>query len=160
MTIALELPAIKAFLEKQGLSPKDQKETQQLLVEMKFEEDNTVPLFLRILHQSVLQLVAYIPYQFEKNRLVEVARFLHQLNKDLDLPGFGMDETQRMAFFRVVIPLLDPKIEEALLMSYLTSVRLVCQSFIFAVAAVASGQTSPEEAMQKIQEKNTQERGS
>jgi hypothetical protein len=155
MTIALQLPAIKAFLEKQGLKAQDQKETQQLLIELKFPNDLVVPVFIRILHQSVVQIVGYLPFQYEKPRTEEIARFLHQLNKDLDLPGFGMDEGQRMTFFRVVIPLLEPKIEEALFLSYLTSLRLVCESFITAVGAVATGQSSAAEVLAKLQPKST-----
>jgi hypothetical protein len=152
MPIPLQLPAIKQFLEGQGYKPKDHTETGQLLIELRLGEHNA-PLFMRIMQEAVVQMVVYLPFQFEKNRVGPLARFLHLINKDLDLPGFGLDEQQRVAFFRVVIPLLKPEIDESLLLSYLTSLHLVCSSFIYAVAAVASGQASPEEVLEKMKQK-------
>jgi hypothetical protein len=151
--IPLELPEIKKFLKEQGHDPKDQPETQQLLIELRLA-DQMAPLFVRILHQSVLQMVIYLPFQFETKKLPDVARFLHILNKDLDLPGFGLDEGQRVVFFRVVIPLLKPELDEGLLLSYLTSSHLVCTSFVYAIAAVASGQASPEDALEKMKQRS------
>jgi hypothetical protein len=148
MAIPLKLADIKKFLEGQGHKPQEQTETQQLMLEVRLADQNA-PLFIRILHQSVVQMVIYLPFQFEKGRLPDVARFLHALNKDLDLPGFGLDENQRMIFFRIVIPCLQPEVEEGLLMSYFTSCQLVCTSFVYAIAAVASGQ-SPEQVMEKM----------
>jgi len=101
-----------------------------------------VPVFVGILHDSLLQIIAYLPYELQEKAYGEVARFLHIINKELDMPGFGMDESGKLVFYRLVIPCLSAEIDEKLIDAHLNTVNIACQTILEGIEA-ASDEKSP-----------------
>jgi hypothetical protein len=78
-----------------------------------------------------------------------VARLLHFLNKEVDMPGFGMDESQKLLFYRCVVPCMDAQINSRLLELYLGTTRIACETFMDAISLVSSGSVSVEDVFKK-----------
>lgn len=148
----LELSDLLSHLQKAGLPAEIQKETNQIVIVLKIAEHD-FPLFIRIFDgQELLQLLAFIPCNIKNKAMNDTARLLHLLNKELDIPGFGMDETSSVVFYRCMIPVLNKQIEEAILDAFLNSIQLVCKSFAPVISAVAFGATTYEEVVKKTRE--------
>lgn len=112
--------------------------------------DRDLPLFFVIRGKDeILQLVCYLPFQLGPDQKSSVARLLHLLNRDIDLPGFGMDEEQGLLFYRLVIPCIGGKIHDDLLRVYIDTVKIVCDSFSHAIGLVNSGSIGLEELKQQ-----------
>jgi hypothetical protein len=150
--IPLDLNKIQEYLNKQGVQSEIQKETNQLCVLFKIAE-REYPLFFRIYEGGeLLQLLAFLPCNTKPETQADTARLLHMLNKEIDLPGFGMDETQDVVFYRLMVPVKDKKLDPALLNSYVNATQVVCQSFATAIAAIAYGGIAFEDLLKRIKE--------
>jgi hypothetical protein len=137
--IPLSLKDIQKYLETKDLTVEEQKETNQLYIVLKIS-DFEFPLFIRIFEGGeLLQLLAFFPCNTKSSTLGETARLLHLLNKELDVPGFGMDEDSFVVYYRCMIPVKDNQVDEALLNAYMNSIELVCRSFAPVVLTVACG---------------------
>lgn len=140
------------FLQSKDFDAKLQTETNQVFVLIKIE-NYEFPLFLRIFDQSdLLQLLVFMPAQIKSGTHDDLARLMHLINKQLDIPGFGMDEDNGVAFYRVMLPILDGQIDDRLLDSFLKSIRMICESISPSVIAVASGLTTYSEMLRKAKE--------
>jgi hypothetical protein len=143
---------LQEYLTKQDHQPQLQKETNQVYIIFK-QEGRDFPLFFRIFEGGeLLQLLIFIPCSLRKTAANDLARLLVYLNKELDIPGFGMDESSSLVFFRVMIPAYDGGIPEKILDSMLSSIRTICQTFAPVVAAVATGTNTFEDVLKKIRE--------
>ena len=138
--VKLTLQAVLAYLKRQHKTEL-QEEKQQIVCMLKID-DNEIPLFVNVLHESILQMIVYLPYELKPDGLGEIARFLHLINKQLDVPGFGLDENVNMVFYRAVVPCLNPEIDEKLIEAYLSTVIVACRSFMGSIAALANGNVS------------------
>lgn len=146
------LKLLQDYLKKKGYEASIQEETQQVLLLFKFE-GREFPLFARILPEgSLLQLLVFFPAGFTKETANDISRLLHLLNKELDLPGFGTDETAGVIFFRCMLPIVDGELADKVIDAFINSMELVCKTFSPAIEAVASGATSYEEILKKAQE--------
>ena len=115
------------------------------------------PLFLRIFESSqLLQLLVFIPTNLSPETTVDVARLLHLLNKEVDMPGFGMDEIANIIFYRLMIPLHKKKVDEELFITYLKTAQNICELFAQAIEAVANGQATLNEILEKVKEQEQQ----
>jgi hypothetical protein len=112
-----------------------QKENKQIALMMKIK-DREVPLFVGVLHEALVQMIAYLPYEMKKEAAGDIGRFLHHLNKELDLPGFGMDEEAGLLFYRAVIPCIKPEVDEELFDAYLKTIERACQTVLEGIDAV------------------------
>ncbi len=152
MTIKLKQDELIKLLNKFQLEPTLQSETDQVYIVMKIGEQE-VPIFLGIRsEETLLQSVAYIPYQLEDKAINEVARVLHILNRELDVPGFGLDEQQKLMFYRCVILCPDHVLDEKILELYLATTRIAVESFMGAISMVASGKKTADELLKKKDE--------
>jgi hypothetical protein len=150
--ISLSLDNIQSYLRAQGVEVELQTSTNQLCILCKVA-DREYPIFIRIYDgDELLQLLAFLPCNTNPQTFNDTARLLHLLNKELDLPGFGMDEDQEVVFYRCMIPIKDKKIDADFLNSYLTAVQTVCQSFAAVVAGVSYGAATFDEIMKKVKE--------
>lgn len=141
------------FLTQHKLNPSVQKETNQVYVVFKIDGQD-FPLFFRIYEgEELLQMLIFFPLQLKPERLNPMARMLHLLNKEIDLPGFGMDESVGLVFHRITIPIFNHKIETNLLESYLQAVPKICKQFYPAIAGTALTDLSFEEILKKSQSK-------
>lgn len=149
MTFDFNINALITHLREHSLEPEFQKETDQVFVTYQIQ-GHSVPVFFLIRKESgLLQMVAYLPYLLPEKTLGQTARLLHILNQELDMPGFGMDESEKLIFYRSVLPCLDGKIDEKLLAMSLGTTRIACDTFMHAIGLVAAGTTSLEDMLKK-----------
>jgi len=142
---------IKAMKEK-GREVQVQEETGQILEILKIGE-REFPLFIRIMDgNSLVQLLSFFPVTVQEKTIPDLARLLHLLNKELDIPGFGLDETASVAFYRCMIPVVDGEIPDTVFHGFLNSVQIVCETFSPAVEAVAGAHATFEELLKKAEE--------
>lgn len=165
------------FMKKNQYEADIQAETQQVYTIFKINQKE-YPLFLRVFDQGhLLQLLVFVPSHLEPNEqfaaqkkkghapsssgpkteeqktsLADLARLLHLLNKELDIPGFGMDEMAGVVFYRIMLPTPKKKIDSDLLLAFLKTVEHVCQMFATPIEAVSSGQMTLDQILAKAQE--------
>lgn len=153
-----------------------QQDTRQVYTIFKIAQKE-YPLFMRVFDEGhLLQLLAFIPshltpnenfsidkkvkrdaagtseHREEKKGVADLARLLHLLNKELDVPGFGMDEMAGVVFYRLMLPTPKKKIESELLLAYLKTVEHVCKMFSTPIEAVSSGQMTLDQIIAKAHE--------
>lgn len=151
--IPLNFPAIQEFLKEKGVESEMQKETNQLVIKLKLAQ-REFPLFIRIYDgNEMLQLLAFLPVQIKPAAIAGTARLLNFLNKELDIPGFGMDEDAGVAFFRAMIPVKNAELEPLFLMGFLNAVQIACHTFAGVVASVASGSSMYSDVVKLIKER-------
>jgi hypothetical protein len=150
--IKVDLDSLLKFLAEKKYDAKLQNETKQIYVILSLE-GREFPLFIRIFDSSdLLQLLVFMPCQIKHGVHADLARLLHLINKELDLPGFGMDENAAVTFYRCMLPIPNKKIDENLLETHLKSITLICESISPPVIAVASGLATFEEILKKANE--------
>lgn len=139
MSIPLELLPLLDGLVKKGWKGELQKETDQIALILTVEKVD-FPLFIRILPQGpMLQLIVFIPCTLQSKSLGDLARVMHLFNREMDIPGFGIDENAKVAFYRVTLPALEKRIELSLVDTYLRSIEVICRTYTPALVNVATG---------------------
>lgn len=137
------------------LDAKVQPETKQIFVVFE-HEGNQFPLFIRELHDGeLIQLLTFIPCHIDANHLLDLGRFLHMLNKELDVPGFCLDETSSTVFYRLMMPTLHKEFSPEVLEALINTSQMVCKSFGTVIEALASGAMSLDEILKKASELKT-----
>lgn len=132
-------PDLVAFLKTRGHTASIQKDTDQIYLLFKIQ-DQEIPLFIRQNRESqILNLVCFSPCLMSPKAPPEMGRLLHLLNKEIDLPGFGMDEAPNLVFYRVPLFTYKDEIDEELFYTILTSMPKVIEMFQPVIAAVATG---------------------
>lgn len=150
MMVSLNLQALEDHLKAMRLQPQLQKETNQLIVIFKAGGAD-FPLFYRIYEGGeLLQHIAFIPCQLKATAAPELARLLHLINKEVDLPGFGMDERAGIVYYRFMIPADHGQVSSETLETVFNSIQTICESFAPVIAAVATGNSSFDEVMRKL----------
>ena len=138
-------------LKKNGFEGKVQEETNQIYVVIE-QEKKQYPLFIRRLHDDELvQILTFIPCGVKPEAVADVARFLHMLNKELDVPGFCLDEASMTIFYRLLMPTVKKEFDPAILDAYLNTTQVVCKSFSNAIIALAQGAMSLDEILKKAE---------
>ncbi|SPN73543.1 Uncharacterized conserved protein,Family of unknown function (DUF1790) [Chlamydia serpentis] len=146
------------FLKNSDQEPLLERESGLIYINIQ-ANDNDLPLFFVIRNEGeILQLICYLPYQLYDAHKGPTARLLHLLNRDIDIPGFGMDEEQGLIFYRLVLPCLNGEIHDTLLRIYIDTIKLVCDSFSHAIGLISSGNMNLDElrrqALQEQKEKH------
>lgn len=150
--LSVEQDKILTYLKDKNINAQLQKETNQICIVFKLGEKE-YPLFIRIFEGGeLLQLLAFLPCNIKEKTAGDTARLLHLLNKEIDMPGFGMDEAASVVFYRQMIPAKDKKVDKTLFDAYLHAAQVVCQSFAPVIAAVAYGAATFQEVVQKSKE--------
>lgn len=144
--------ALFSLIKKHYPQASVQEETQQIYLVLKVEQKD-YPVFLRIFDEAhLLQIIAFIPCSLDKATVNDMARLLHMLNKEIDVPGFGMDETSEIVFYRLMLPAQHKKMDSEQILEFLRATEQVCGMFTPPIEAIASGQLTLEEIMKKAQE--------
>lgn len=150
--LALNYDKLKKHLSDKGIQSELQTETNQLCVTLKIAE-REFPLFFRIYDgEELLQLLAFLPCNTKPETVGDTARLLHLLNKEIDTPGFGMDENAQVVFYRCMIPAKNKEVDTKFFDAYLNATQVICQSFAPVVAAVAFGAVTFDEVVKKSKE--------
>jgi hypothetical protein len=136
--IPADIESLQQFLLSQGQKVELQKETQQLFIKHLFN-GKEFPLFFRLYKGAKqLQLLVFFPIQFVSSRNPHMARFLHKLNKEIDLPGFGMDEEVGLVFHRTMLILKEGKIDPYQIDIYLDAIKPLCTQCYPVIAQLAT----------------------
>lgn len=148
--VQLTKEAILAFMKKHNYTADIQNETGQVFTIFKMK-NRECPVFLRIFEESqLLQILAFVPCPLEPKLVPDMARLLHLLNKEVDLPGFGMDELSGVVFYRLMIPAFNKKVDDDVLEGYLKTVKNVCELFLPAIETVAFGHATIDDIFNKM----------
>lgn len=128
---------------------KVQPETNQIFLSFE-HEGHEFPIFIRPLHDGeLIQLLTFIPCSINDDKMLDVSRFLHMLNKELDVPGFCLDEQSKTVFFRVVLPTLKKEFQPESFEALLNTSQVICKSFGTVIEALAIGALSLDEILEK-----------
>lgn len=138
------------FLETEGLKPTFQSDNHVVFITMTIEKQDVPIFFAFISGNTLLQSITYLPLQMTEKTRGDVARLLHFLNKEIDLPGFGLDEKEKLIFYRSVIPVIDGEISEKWVKINLAAAKHVCETFMMAIALINSGTATLDAVMQKM----------
>lgn len=148
--LSLNTDDVHQYLIKEQFPVQIQKETEQLVMVFKIE-NRDFPLFIRIFPGGdLLQLIAFIPCNLKPTAAGDVARLLHLLNKELDIPGFGMDEGANLIFYRAMIPGHEKQIQGQTLKRYVHSIEQILKNFASLIAMIAFGASTFEEVRKKM----------
>ncbi len=143
--------ALLQYLKGNQFDAQLQNDTNQLAVILNIIQKE-FPLFLKIFEESgLLQLLVFMPAQIKDGTQNDLARLMHLINKELDIPGFGMDENTDTCFYRIMLPTVDMQIDTRLLESYLKSIQIICEQIAPSILAVATGIATFQEILQKAQ---------
>ncbi len=165
--INISTDSLLEFMRKNKYESDIQTDTGQVYTILKINQKE-YPLFLRVFDEGhLLQVLAFIPTHLkqkdpqkstsesplnDKAVICDLARLLHLLNKELDVPGFGMDEMAGVVFYRLMLPTPKKKIDPDLLLAFLKTVDHVCKMFSNPIEAVSSGQMTLDQILTKAQE--------
>jgi hypothetical protein len=150
MTEIVTLENIQQILSDEGLDVSKQVETDQLYIIFKILE-REFPLFIKLSHSGELvQLLMFIPAPLVSQNIPATARLMHVLNKQIDLPGFCIDEDSQVMFYRLMLPAYDQKLDRKLLMMYVNATRSACEAFAALVQGVNQGAISLETVFKQM----------
>jgi hypothetical protein len=150
VTFDFNVNALIAYLREKDVHPELQKETGQVFVLYNIQ-GYEVPLFFLLHEESLLlQIITYLPFRVLDKTLADTARLLHILNRDLDMPGFGIDESEKLIFYRSVIPAIHHTIDAQVFAMYLATSRVACTTFLRPIGMIVSGVTSLDVVLKEI----------
>lgn len=136
-------------LKEKGFQATLQEETQQVFIIFKLHEAE-FPLFVKVVHDGdLLQILMFIPSHLDKNHANDVARLMHYVNKEMDLPGFGYDELNQMMYYRLLLPTQKKKIDVELLLAFVNAAKLACETFAPMIQSVNLGKTRFKDILEK-----------
>lgn len=92
--------------------------------------------------ELIIHLFSPYPFLVKEEAVGEMARLMMFLNKGLDTPGFGLDESSKLAFFRYGVLTYNGQQSAQLLMAIIGMIRLLMDTFTDQVEAVAGGVTA------------------
>lgn len=155
--LELKIQQILDFLKKKNYKVDFQKETNQVVCILSVESIE-FPLFIKIPDSnSLLQLVLFLPGKFNQNTLLEVSRLLHFLNKEIDLPGFGMDEISGTLFYRATILSVNQLIDSQILEIQIKSMESILKAMTPLILKVADGSIKFESILNMAREETKNE---
>ncbi|MDB6082024.1 MAG: hypothetical protein JWO53_1296 [Chlamydiia bacterium] len=139
-------------LQKLQLNAEVQSETNQIYLIFKAGE-REFPLFIRILGEGeLLQLLTFIPCSVKPAQVSDISRFLHMLNKELDVPGFCVDEATATVFYRLILSAPQKVVADETFEAFINTSQVVCKTFSPAIEAISAGAMSLEDVLKKAQE--------
>jgi len=142
---------LQEALTEAGFKARIEEKSKQVAASI-MSEKREYPLFCRILADGeLIQLIVFVPVSVEEKGVNDLSRFLHMANKELDMPGFCVDEQSKTVFYRVVIPTLGKKLSKDVLTAYLRTMQNVVDTFGTIVVALAIGAMTMEQIMEMSQ---------
>ncbi len=144
---------LQTCFQELGLSANIDEKSNQILSSIKIE-DREFPVFCRTLTGGELvQVICFVPVAVEEKSFDDLARFLHLVNKELDMPGFGLDETTKTVFYRVIIPTVGQQFDTNTFKAFLKTIENVCSTFGVIITALAMNAMTLDEIFAEMQKK-------
>ncbi|HRD55269.1 MAG TPA: YbjN domain-containing protein [Parachlamydiaceae bacterium] len=135
------LENLMAYFQTQGFEPVLQETQGQLQMQIKIEKVE-FPFFAKVREDgSIIQLLAYFPCNIKEGAEADTARSLHLLNKEIDIPGFGMDDLNSLIFYRCMVPCANSAFDPAVMERFSKAIPAICHSFFPMIFAVSQGKT-------------------
>lgn len=151
--IPLTPDALVQFLQEKKLTAQLDEKAKQIVSALTIG-GHDYPMFVKYdIDSQVAQILLFMPFAMQSKSISDVARLLHLLNKEIDMPGFGMDEVHKAIFFRFTLAAKEGKIDSVLLERFLDAVPRLGYAFFPAIASVANGNASFETILKKMQRK-------
>lgn len=149
--LKLNLPDLLEHVKQKKLEAQMQNK-EQIRVTFKVEGFE-FPLFISVYEPTnVIQFLLFMPCGIAPDATNDIARLLLLLNKEIDLPGFGMYEDKGAIYYRCVLPTAKGEIEEGLfnkILLVIPQLGIICFPMI---AKVASKHTSFEDMRGQVVE--------
>ena len=142
MTSKLSKDTLIQFLKEKKLEPTIEEDSGLVVVVQKIDKAEIAIFFNIMADDTLLQTMAYLPLEVHEKAVADTARTLHLLNRDSEIPGYGLDEERYLVFFRCAIPCINKILDTAVLERMLIVTRLSIETFLPAIAMVASGAAS------------------
>lgn len=150
--ISFHLQDLLEFVRRNYPDAQIQKETNQILFVLKLHELE-FPVFLRLVEQGeILQIIGFFPLKLKAKTIPDIARVLHFINKEVDIPGFGIDEDSDVIFYRVMLPSVNKELNEELVEAYITSLKMLVDTFFPMIMAVNESFATFKDVMRKVNE--------
>lgn len=154
MNVEITPQAVSNAVRSQGMEPTVDAESGQVVFYIS-HEDTKCPVFIRIYPEGQLvQIMLFFPMMMQPESQADTARLLHFFNKELDIPGFGMDESTGVCFFRAMIPVYERKIPAPIFNGYLETIKTVCKNFFSSIGVITTRTMTFEGLMSMVSEKN------
>ncbi|MBA2728927.1 MAG: YbjN domain-containing protein [Parachlamydiaceae bacterium] len=148
--ITLTLENVEKYLAEKDIKTSLQKESNQLFCLRKYG-GLEYPLFIRVYEQeTLLQLLLFFPLSIKPGCECDLARLLHLINKEVDLPGFGTDEAAGVVYYRLMLPSYEKKIQSALISVFLDAQEKICRTFIGSIMAVSQGKATYQAILKQL----------
>lgn len=148
----LNLSNLLQYLQKKEHEASLQTETNQILIPIKVKKVE-FPFFIRITNdEKLIQMLAFFPCNIKEGSEADTARCLHLLNKELDVPGFGMDDVNGLVFYRYMIPCENKEFNESTIDRFMTAVPGICESFFPLIFNISQGTMKFSEVTDKLTE--------
>lgn len=129
------------YFKDQGFEPVLQEDQGQLQMVIKIDKVE-FPFFARVREDGeLIQLLTYFPCNIKEGAEADTARSLHLLNKEIDIPGFGMDDLNSLLFYRSMIPCPENDFNTAVMDRFSKAIPAICESFFPVIFAVSQGNT-------------------
>lgn len=150
--IPLTLDNLYDYLVQNQFDVKRQPETNQIYVLYKVQNQD-YPIFMRVVDEGdLLQILAFMPISLDAKTLSDLGRLLHLFNKEIDIPGFGMDEAAKVIFYRTVLPSMEGKVSGEIVAGYLNSIKVITDTFYPVIGAVVTGAVTFNDVVKKANE--------
>lgn len=154
--ISLTLDSLSDYFKSKNYNVVHQEETSQLYILLQIQKVD-YPLFIRIYKESgLLQLLLFMPTQVKEGCENELARLLHLINREIELPGYGFDESSKAIFYRVMLQSYDGKIAVEQIDNFIKSLDNLCTMFTVPIVAIAQGNTTYSKLMADLEKLSTQ----
>jgi len=147
MLFKLTINHLQNYLTKAKFNPQYQKETDQVYL-LQQRMGIEIASFLRLMEGgNLLQIITFVPIKIRKETVNDLARLLHKINRDIDFPGFCMDESSELVFYRIVMPCINQQCDGDILEKHLRAIPIITSSFYKLIAPVIKGEKTYEEML-------------
>jgi len=148
--IPLSLENVEKYLAAENIQTSLQNDSQQLYCIRKYG-GLEYPLFLRVYdRETLLQLLLFFPLSIKSGTESDLARLLILINKEVDLPGFGMDETAGVVYYRLMLPSFEKKVQSELITTFLEAQERICRTFIGPIMMVSQGKATYQSILKQL----------
>jgi hypothetical protein len=148
--VKLDKDSLLKHLDEKQLKPQWQEESNQIIMAFRLGKID-FPIFLRIAEdEDFLQILSFMPCSIKHGTHAALARFLHVINNQVNLPGFSMDDEQNLLFYRVILPCVNREVDEKMLEKYLGAVFNVSNSFYPLIVKLADGSLTYKDALTEL----------
>lgn len=149
MTISLNYSSVLNYLKQKQFDASIQTGMDQISAKLSVGKEN-YPFFVKIDSAGgLVQLLVFLPYALQPSLAPDMARLLHYCNKEIDFPGFGIDEVAGAVFYRCVVLDEQGEISLALFDKVLAAMPRVCEAFFPLITMSMTGKVRFDSILEK-----------